>query len=326
MNNLQIALCDQCEDYIIKLASYLMEKANASFHIFTSTEGFFTDENNYDIALLSEEFADVGNFKPKGMIKHKYYLTEDQEDKTEDGIYKYQSVDNIFDQIKELKSTYAKTKSNDGMSKLVGVYSPAAHELQLPFSMALTQIYGTNKKVLFLDLEEISILPNLIGSSCERNLMDYLYELSTGQEEIDLSKYVKSYLGFDYIEPFINPTEIGEIDEETWSRFFDVLSTAGYDIVVVLFGRAINGFNKYIQRLDKLFVLGKPGDYFRKSQELFLDYMERSNTDIELHNVLLPMSAGNLSDGAYQLEELLQGNLGVFVRKLLQENMVENYG
>ena len=326
MNNIQIALCDQCEDYIIKLASYLMEGANASFHIFTSTEGFFTDENNYDVALLSEEFADVGNFKPKGMVKHKYYLTENQEDMSEDKIYKYQSADNILDQIKELRSTYTNIKSNDGTSKLVGVYSPAAHELQLPFSMTLTQIYGTNKKVLFLDLEEISILPNLIGSFCERNLMDYLYEISTGQEQIDLSKYVKSYLGFDYIEPFMNPTEIGEIDEETWSRFFDVLSTAGYEIIVVLFGRAINGFNKYIQRLDKLFVLGKPGDYFRKSQELFLDYIERSNTEIELENVLLPMSAGNLSDGAYQLEELLQGNLGVFVRKLLQDKMVENYG
>ena len=78
--------------------------------------------------------------------------------------------------------------------------------------------------------------------------------------------------------------------------------------------------------MDKLFVLGKPGDYFRKSQELFLDYIERSNTEIELENVLLPMSAGKLSDGAYQLEELLQGNLGVFVRKLLQDKMVENYG
>ena len=201
MNNLQIALCDQCEDYIIKLASYLMEKANASFHIFTSTEGFFTDENNYDIALLSEEFADVGNFKPKGMIKHKYYLTEDQEDKTEDGIYKYQSADNIFDQIKELKSTYAKIKSNDGMSKLVGVYSPAAHELQLPFSMALTQIYGTNKKVLFIDASK-----NCVKVTNNNKLRD-----------ADIDKIVEEYASREEIEHVTHLATYEEIEAQDFN-------------------------------------------------------------------------------------------------------------
>ncbi len=323
MNNLQIALCDLQSDYIIKLASYLMEKSDASVHIFTTTEGFYGDEKDYDVALMTEDFAEIASFKPKGTVKHKYYLSEKQDDES-DCIYKYQSADVIIEGIQELRRTHTKSKSNKGASKFVGVYSPASHELQLPFSMALTQIYGTDNRVLFLDLEEISILPNLIGNSCERNLMDYLYEISMG--EADLSEYVRSFMGFDYIEPFINPNEIGEIDEDIWSRFFDVLSNSGYDVIVVLFGRAISGFHKYIQRLDKLFVLGKPGDYYRKSQELFLDFIERIQVGADVENVILPMSAGNLSDGAYQIEELLHGNLGVFVKKLLSVNMVENYG
>ena len=103
-------------------------------------------------------------------------------------------------------------------------------------------------------------MPNLIGTNCERNLMDLLYLLNTnsGKMENSISDYVRSFMGFDYIEPFWNPNEISEIDEDTWSRFFDVLSTAGYDIVVVLFGRAINGFNKYIQRMYKRRILQIP--------------------------------------------------------------------
>jgi hypothetical protein len=124
-------------------------------------------------------------------------------------------------------------------------------------------------------------------------------------------------MGFEYILPFSNPNEISEIDSDTWSKFLELLSRADYDYIVVLFGRTINGFNSHIRNLEKLYVLGKPGDYFRKSQEAFLNYIDRIGSDLELEDVILPMSAGNLSDGSYQLEELLQGNLGLFVKKLI---------
>ena len=165
-------------------------------------------------------------------------------------------------------------------------------------------------------------MPKLIGRNCERNLMDLLYLINTNEgTNVDLSEYVRSFMGFDYIEPFLNPNEISEIDENTWDMLFD-------SVVVILFGRAINGFSKSIERLHKLIVLGRPGDYFRKGQEIFLDYLDRIRLEVPVENIILPMSAGNLSDGTYQLEELLQGNLGVFVKKLMTENqkqVVENY-
>jgi hypothetical protein len=253
---------------------------------------------------------------------------------TEDFIYKFQAVDKILDEITELREVTKSSisiKNSNEKSKLIGVYSPVNHELQLPFSMALGQAYRTGGKVLFVDLEEISIMPNLIGRNCERNLMDLLYLLNTNTEDMEnsLSEYVRSFMGFDYIEPFWNPNEISEIDEDTWDRFFEMLVKTDYDVVVVLFGRAINGFSRYIERLNRLFVLGRPGDYFKKGQENFLDYLDRIQANISVENVILPMSAGNLSDGTYQLEELLQGNLGVFVRKLMnsnERNVIENYG
>ena len=65
------------------------------------------------------------------------------------------------------------------------------------------------------------------------------------------------------------------------------------------------------------------------SQDFFLDYMRRINAEDLVESVVLPMSAGNLSDGTYQIEELLQGNLGVFVKRLVSANskrVMENYG
>ncbi len=320
MKNLEIALCDSCDDYILKFASYIMERAKVGVHIFTTPESFYSDEGDYDYALIAEEFKEVMEFRPKGVVKNKYYLVENQENEQDNNIFKYQSVEKILNKIPILKETKASIKKSNEKSRIIGVYSPVSHELQLPFSMALAQSYRTNGNVLFIDLEELSIMPKLIGNQNDFNLMDFLYEINTNSKEVNISKYVQSFMGFDYIEPFVNPSEISEIDEDAWSMFFSVISKASYDVVVVLFGRAINGFSKFIEAVDKLYILGKPGDYFRKGQELFWNYLDKLDIQTERQEVILPMSAGNLSDGAYQIEELLQGNLGVFVKKLINEN------
>jgi hypothetical protein len=73
--------------------------------------------------------------------------------------------------------------------------------------------------------------------------------------------------------------------------------------------------------LDKLYLLEKTGDYFRKSQEMFLDYIERLGLEVDIEDVVLPMTVGNLSDSPYQLEELLHGNLGAFVKRLINNGV-----
>lgn len=325
MKNLEIALCDSCADYILKFASYIMERSKIGVHIFTTPESFYSDEGDYDIALIAEEFKEVMEFRPKGVVKTKYYFVEEQEREQENNIFKYQSVERILNRIPSLKETKASIKKSNEKSRIVGVYSPISHELQLPFTMALSQSYRTHGNVLFIDLEELSIMPKLIGQKNDFNLMDLLYEINTNSNDFDLSKYVQSFMGFDYIEPFANPNDIGEIDEDTWNVFFSNVSKANYDTVVVLFGRAINGFSKYLEATDKLYVLGRQGDYFRKGQEMFFSYLDKLDLQTDISEVVLPMSASNLADGAYQIEELLQGNLGVFVKKMMNDNGKNEY-
>ena len=330
--NLEIALCDTDSEFIIKFANHVMTRGNSSVHIFTTTEGFFQDENDFDVTILTEEFEEISAFKPKGNVGHKYYLCEDSFVESEDYIYKYQSVDLILDEVVELRKigmAKAGAEKSGKNSKLLGIYSPNSHELQLPFSMALCQSLKAQGQALFIDLEEISIMSYLIGNTLDRNLMDLLYDINTNSKGIDLSMYARSFMGFDYIEPFLNPNEISEIDEEIWNSFFEILLKSDYEVVVVLFGRTVSGFSRLISKLNRLYVLGRSGDFFRKGQEVFMEYLERIQADIQVENVILPMSAGNLSDGAYQIEELLQGNLGMFVRKMMNsrgQNSLENYG
>ena len=329
MKNKEIALCDLDTGYITMFASYLMEHIEGvGIHIFTTPESFFVDETEYDLGILTPDFEEVSSFRQSKTMKKKYILCENSEERSyENGIYKYQSMDDILREIPELvgiKEKKASTKNLENKSKFIGVYSPISHELQMPFSLALSNSLKDKGNVLFLDLEEISILPSLIGCEIDRNLMDLLYELSTENENLILEDYIHHFMGMDYIIPCLNPDELPGIDEETWERLFKVLENSGYDTIVVLFGRAINGFGKILSAMKTTYVLSKPGDYFKKGQNAFLEYLNRLETDSKVNSVMLPMSAANLTDGAYCLEELLQGNLGVFVRKLLgQDERIE---
>ena len=150
MKKMEIAICDLDADYILKFANYLMSKVDISVHIFTTTEGFYEDATDFDLTILTEEFNEIVDFRSKGKVGHKYVLSENKDSEEEGFIYKFQAVDIIIDEIVELrkidKAEVCIRKSNE-KSKLIGVYSPIDHELQLPFSMALGQLHKTEGKV-----------------------------------------------------------------------------------------------------------------------------------------------------------------------------------
>lgn len=321
MKKIDLALCDQDTRYITAFASYLLEHyVGVEIHIFTTPESFFADSKDFNLAIMTEDFVEVSSFKQSGSIAKKYVLTETENDELENHIIKYQSMECILSAIPEIslignKVVSSVTKSNN--SNIVGVYSPICHELQLPFSMALGQSLKDKGSVLFLDFEELSIMPELIGTESDRNLSDLLYEVSTDYNKLKIEEYIHQFMGFDYINPFSSPDEICLIDEETWKKFFERVERLGYDNVVVLFGRTVNGFSELISKLDTLYVLGKPGDYFRRGQEAFMKYVKNIAADVNTREVFLPMSAANLTEGTYCIEELLQGNLGLFVKREL---------
>ncbi len=53
MKNLDIALCDLDSDYILKFANHVMKKSNVRVHIFTTPEGFFSEDSDFDGATLT---------------------------------------------------------------------------------------------------------------------------------------------------------------------------------------------------------------------------------------------------------------------------------
>ncbi len=325
-----IVVCDSDEAYVRAFAAYLMERIEGiSISSFTSEEAFLASDEFYSIGILSKDFLSVLEFAGKGNVQEKFYLCDDViacEYEHLPMVYKYQSMEVVEEMLKRMqkKEKDAPTpwwnQKSGHETNVVGIYSPISHELQLPFALSIAQIYREQGSVLFLDLEEISILQMLTNQTGNRNFVDLLYLFS--QDEVkqeDITCFTSSFMGIDYVNPFSGPEEMADVERDTWISFMKQVVKSGYDTVVILFGRAIRGFSEIITGCRQFIVLGRAGDYYKKSQDKFVQYIKERCKNVCLQEVYLPMSAGNLVDGTYAIEELVQGNLGMFVRRFLQK-------
>lgn len=325
-----IVVCDSDEAYVRAFAAYLMEcLSDVTIVSFTSEEAFLASEAVYSIGILSKDFLSVLEFSGKKMVHEKFYLCDEiiaSEYEHLPMVYKYQSMEIVEEMLKRLQQKETSSwwhRAGKEKTQFIGIYSPISHELQLPFALSLAQVYRESGKVLFLDMEELSILQMLTKQQGNRSFVDLLY-LMTRQEAggEDIRAYTNCFMGVDYVSPFAGPEEMADVEKETWVAFFQQLMASDYDTVVLLFGRTIRGFQEIISGCQELIVLGKPGDYYRMSQGKFVEYAENHYMGVQVHEVLLPMSAGNLVDGTYAVEELIQGNLGMFVRRMIRQGVM----
>lgn len=326
MTEKSICICDEDPAYVQAFSSYLMENIpGISICSFTSKQAFLECGRSFQIGILSKDFLSVLEFSAKDIVEEKFYLCEDEiapEFEHLPMVYKYQSMEIVEEMIrqhqkKQETGSWRGVKSSN--SAVYGIYSPICHELQMPFALSLCQIFREKGSVLFLDLEDLSILKDMVKQPEGKNLMDLLYLLvQPGERLPEMSEFICSFMGIDYIPSFHNPQEFNEVSRELWQAFLSHVLSLEYDYVVILFGRTMEGFIDMVTCCRELMVLNKPGDYYQMSQRHFLRFMEDSHIATAIETVLLPMSAGNLVEGTYALEELIQGNLGLFVRKQMK--------
>lgn len=325
MTENKIVVCDGDKAYVEAFTTYLMEHIpEITVYSYTSEDAFINCGDVFEVGILSGDFLGVLEFSGVDMVKEKLYLCDENiapEYEHLPMVYKYQSMEIVEEMLKRMLRREIKIpwdKQFNQRTKVIGVYSPISHELSMPFALTLSEIYREQGRVLFLDIEELSIMEAMTGQRCDKSLMDLLYMI-VQQEKYSISDYIRSFMGVDYIQPFSNPEELNDISEEMWNHLMHNLLSLGYDTVVILFGRTIPGFRNMLSLCEDVVVLGKPGDYYRKSQMNFMEYIKTVCDNVPMRQVSLPMSAGNLVDGTYAMEELVQGNLGMFVRKAMRE-------
>ncbi len=245
MKSETIMICDSQSVFVALLVKRLQMLAEGSgIHI----SGF--DDMEKMMAVFSEENCSmvvIGNAKVTSFHTEKIlqssrivYLTEE---KSEEGIFKYQPVKQIATQIMEkmleagiLSGGDSCLKDGSGRVRLIGLYSPARSLLQSSIAITMGQILGKEEKVLYLNLEPCSGMEYLLQREFSRDLADLLFYMTGHEMEFSwrLKAMVESVGYIDIIPPVLSFPDIEEMDPDIIKKMLKkIMRETDYTVVII---------------------------------------------------------------------------------------------
>ncbi len=214
---------------------------------------------------------------------------EENRKKKSNGIYKYQSVFEIKNQLIEL---YEKNAASRGDSvyngnclgrrktEIIGIYSPVRSEVPFyaAFNLAQTMADSDMGETLFLNFEAFSYEEQLMGGNIKgnRNLSDLLYLTRSGGEGISLKFGLieQSFMKLKIILPVSEFEDLESVTSEDWIKLMEAVRDMGlFDYVIIYFSDFIRELPKVLNECDRLFI------------PMTDDYRSIARTDIFLNNL-----------------------------------------
>lgn len=310
MSVLNILICDKDKEYLDAMTEYfLSSKHGRHINIFTyNNPGIYSEETRtFEVGILSEEFLKV---ERKCQLQRLYFLSEERIEENDNSIFKYQSMNNLMGKI------FGRTESKDAKEKdMIVVISPIFHELRLPFSLCLCEIFSEAGDVLFLDFEQFSIINTLIRQYPKKDMLDCLYLLENDSAKDRFGEFLVNCGNFYYLPPMHNLELLNEVSANQWIKLFSLINDNGFSKVVILMDVMVQGFWEFIDRSNEVVMLGKSGSYYEISIRAFEELVKGHGFESKIKRIDLPMSAAGLSGESFSLDGILHGNLKSFARK-----------
>ena len=330
MRSLRVLLCDTDREYAEAMTEYMIA-CGGKYHITSCScpDRIYEIADRYDVSLIGEGFSSciprINELSSNKII----YLQPTHKEKDDPpniapkdniiSIDKYGSMDEVTSAINRVCLGLT-NDSRKRKAKLLGIYSPMRHDLQLPISLTLCSVLSQEgKNPIFIDLEELSILEALIDN--DRDLTELLYLQESGAS-YDIREHIGFTGDFSYLPPMKNLSEIAYITESQWMRLMDSCCDFEYDTVVVLFDHLLQGFENILRNMTELILITKSGEYYKQSEGLFTKYLESREIDIPKRRLCVDLNAANLPAGGYDLNSLMRGNLG----ERVAEEWKKSYG
>ena len=309
---MKVALCDFDEKYLDSLLTYLYGKcANNSFYTFTTIEDFEESiSSRYDYCVIGDDFyKELSSRKEvnRNNLGKLVILSSSIDNlSNEEGcfVYKYGPMDGLY----KMLSGVIRRKSS---AKSYAIYSPSHHELTEMYGLSMSQMLSEEMKVLLIDTMHIPIIRRLIRDGPRGSIVDVIYKLENNKSG-EIKDLIDEYNDVDILPYALTPTDVISISRSQWKMLIGYIESLGYDAYVFVLDDINQGFKEIIEFVDNCVLINKRGDYYKMQQEDMRDYIKTLGTKIT--TVELLMTANNLSEGCYQLEELLTGNLGRYVR------------
>ena len=330
MKKLNFAICDLETVYACRLMNYITEKQRIPFEIlvFSGVESLreFPREHRIELLLISarmmcEEVSmmDINRtvILSEGEVRPEYveYPT----------VYKYQSSDHL---VAEVMNYYAADMSEHTpyfmkqKANVIGVYSPVKRCGKTCFALTLGQILAKRQSVLYLNLEECAGFSMLTGKTYSADISDVMYFVRQNKGNVIFKvQAIVQHLGeMAYIPPAYSAADLREVTQEEWMKLLDaVTSIGGYETVILdlegtveeQLGLLAACTHVYTPVCDGVIAKARMEQYEKLLKELDAEEILKETSCLHLPY------AEPAAVGEYALEQLVNSEMGNFVRTLL---------
>ncbi len=239
-------------------------------------------------------------------------------------VYKYQSTDSV---IREVMAYYCEKPQPmlvavGQRAKVIGIYSPVSRCLKTSLALTMGQQLARDGKVLYVGLEVFSGFDSLLQGEGKGDLSDVLYFFRQDSFSVmRLKSIVYNWKGMDYIPPVKYPEDLEQLTGEEAKRLVERLGAdCGYEYVILDLGQVICNVIPMLEQCDVIYMPVKEDGVSSAKIEAFEAYLNVSHQEAlrqRIMRVKLPYHSSFGRKDTY-MEQLLWGELGDYVRKLLK--------
>lgn len=326
-----MAVYDEDPLYAGRLAEYVNQKETFPFQAmaFSDLEKLkeYGQTHDIEILLVGEKVREKAKEVKAGlkMILCDGEFVSKEKEKEEASVYKYQSGDCI---LQEVMACYCTAPLQPGLALMgkraviMGIYSPVGRCGKTSFALTLAQMLGKKQAVLFISMEEYSGFSKLVCNGYEQDLSDVFYLYQRGDFNwLRLKSMILSNGNVDYIPPVSYGEDLDQVTpEEITGLLKKIAAESGYERIIVDIGHMGKGALSLFEACDVIYMPVLEDRVSAAKLEDFEDYLkEADDRGIRQKIQKLRLPAGRRAVwGGNQVEQLVWGEMGDFVRKLLE--------
>ncbi len=237
---------------------------------------------------------------------------------------KYQSAEGIVRSIIEYAEDIGVVRPVSPTSRrmnVISIYSPVNGCGKTAFAVALSKCLSRKGKVLYLNLEEFSIVYELAGGSRAEGISEAVYLMKQGildRARIELLKETIS--GIDWLKPVNNPADIGAISGEEYAKLInEITENSDYSYIVADMNR-FTGQADAVMGLSKIvYMPSDSGRFSIRKREAFIEYLKNEKGEEWAQRVVpidLPATDSIEPNGGY-VEAVMFSEIGDFAARLM---------
>lgn len=334
MDKVKLAICMGDLEFQERFVNCLMNhyKHQYEVHVFTEIDELNIEKPFEYSAIITGEYTleVIEKFVERGDIL--LYLKDgDIEEINATNISyvdKYQEVYKIVDTIQKIigdntsqRIIHCREKKN----RIIGIFSLACDEMQLPFAATLASLYSNDKAALLLDFQPYSGLGNL---DKEKNLgMEDLLAVSmtgnyTKGRVIDCIRHETNW---DYVHPVKNSECLMELNTEICQNMIHILvNELNYDTIILNFGTVFSGISELMTQCDVFYMPKRKGESGIWRERAFMDEVERRGEGEFLNRIIrieIPAVLGTDEDWRKISEQWRWNSFGENLRQQIGREM-----